>query len=446
MAYAIAEVPATSTIGFSPRGGAFRLWHTKSHEVMLSGPAETGKTFACLQKLDALCWKYSGIQAAIVRKTYASMHGTVLQTYRRILGRDTPVRAFGGEKPEWFDYPNGSRVFVGGMDNPQKVLSGERDVIYVNQAEELLLDDWETLTTRCTGRAGVMPYPQIIGDCNPGPATHWIKGRAGTGALEFLESSHEDNPTLYSDDGKLTEQGRRTMSILDALTGTRHKRLRLGQWVGAEGQVYEEWDPAVHLIEHVPGHPEWRKDSLPAEWPRYRVIDFGYTNPFVCLWGALDPDGRLYVYRELYQTQRLVESVVPDILRLSEGERITDTLADHDAEDRATAQAHGLRTRPAQKDVGPGIQAVQSRLKVAGDGKPRLYVFRDVLCHVPDQNLLDRRKPVRTAEEFDGYIWAKSANADKIKEEPVKQDDHGLDALRYLVYHLDAAASVGVFL
>jgi len=402
---------------------------------MLSGPAETGKTYGSLQKLDSLMWKYAGAQAAIVRKTYASMHGTVLQTYRRILGKDTPVRAFGGEKPEWFDYPNGSRVFIGGMDNPQKVLSGERDVIYVNQAEELLLDDWETLTTRATGRGGgTMPYAQIFGDCNPGPHTHWIKQRAGAGALDFIESRHEDNPTLYSDEGAITEQGRRTMAVLDALTGTRYKRLRLGLWVGSEGQVYEEWDSAVHLVDRF---------DIPPEWPRYRVIDFGYTNPFVCLWAASDHDGRLYVYREVYRTQRLVEQMVPDILRLSEGERIADTLADHDAEDRATAQAHGLRTRAAQKDVGPGIQAVQSRLKIAGDGRPRLYVFRDSLAHPPDENLLSRRKPTRLAEEFDGYVWAKSQSGDRIKEEPVKQDDHALDALRYLAIRLADQRRVG---
>ena len=433
MAYAIAEVPATATTGFAPRGGALRLWHSRAHEVMLSGPSETGKTWACLQKLDALMWKYPGAQAAIVRKTYAALHGTVLQTFRRILGRETPVHAYGGEKPEWYDYPNGSRIFVGGMDNPQKVLSGERDVIYVNQAEELHLDDWETLTTRATGRGSIMPYTQIIGDCNPGSATHWIRQRAASGALEFLESRHEDNPTLYDEAGAITEQGRRTMAVLDALTGPRYKRLRLGQWVGAEGVVYEEWDASVHLIDRF---------DIPAEWPRWRVIDFGFTNPFVCQWWAEDGDGRLYLYREIYRTQRLVEEIVPDIVRLSEGERIVDTLADHDAEDRATAQAHGLNTRPAVKDVSPGIQAVAARLKVARDGRPRLFIFRDSLVHAPDEHLQARRKPTRTAEEFDGYVWAKSASGDKIKEEPVKEDDHGMDALRYMVYHRDGPGRV----
>jgi phage terminase large subunit len=220
------------------------LWDNTEHECVIAGPSETGKTYAALHKLHNLMLTHKGSQAAIVRKTYQSMHGSVLQTYRRILGKDTNVHSFGGEKPEWFDYPNGSRVFVGGMDNPQKVLSSERDFIFVNQAEELDLGDWETLTTRCTGRGGVAPFAQIFGDCNPGPSTHWILNRP---SLRVLYSHHEDNPTLFDDSGQITEQGERTMQVLDALTGVRYKRLRLGLWVGAEGMVYEEWNREDHV-------------------------------------------------------------------------------------------------------------------------------------------------------------------------------------------------------
>jgi uncharacterized membrane protein len=54
---------------------------------------------------------------------------------------------------------------------------------------------------------------------------------------------------------------------------------------------------------------------------------------------------------------------------LSQGEAIEATVADHDAEDRATLERYGVYTQPATKDVSPGIQAVQARLRRAGDGK-----------------------------------------------------------------------------
>jgi phage terminase large subunit len=428
--YAIIELDPAETAGYSPRGAAAALWCCKDPELVIAGPAETGKTFAALQKLDACMWKYPGAQAALVRKTRHSMSGSVLATYEnKVLGRGTPVVPYGGKNPDWYDYPNGSRVYVGGMDNPDKILSSERDLILVNQAEELTLDDWEKLTTRATGRAGTMPYAQVIGDCNPGPPTHWIKQRT---RLHLLESRHEDNPILFDDAGVVTAQGRRSLSVLDGLTGVRYRRLRLGQWAAAEGAVYEDWDTAIHLIDRFP---------IPDNWQKIRSIDFGYTNPFVCQWWAIDGDGRMYLYREIYMSQRTVNRHAPQITALSADERYDVTIADHDAEDRATLRETGIATAPARKDVSPGIQAVQERLKPAGDGRPRLFILRDSLVEV-DTSLQERRKPTSTAAEFDGYVWQQSPDGRPVKEAPVKVDDHGMDALRYAVMFMQRPAII----
>jgi hypothetical protein len=66
------------------------------------------------------------------------------------------------------------------------------------------------------------------------------------------------------------------------------------------------------------------------------VIDFGFNNPFVCQWWAVDPDGRMHLYRELYMTGRTVTRHKVDISIHSRGESYEATIADHDAEDRAT--------------------------------------------------------------------------------------------------------------
>jgi phage terminase large subunit len=422
--YTIAELRQDAPGGFQPRGGARKLWNCKDHEVILSGPSETGKTYACLQKLDALLWKYPRSQAVIIRKTMASLYTSVLRTYLGILGEGTPVTFYGGEKPEWADYPNGSRVFFAGMDKPTKALSSERDFIYVNQAEELSLNDWEVLSTRCTGRAANAPYPQMIGDCNPGPPSHWIRHRPG---LTFLESRHEDNPTLYDNLGEITDRGIRSISILDRLTGARKQRLRFGRWVQAEGVVYEGWDQAIHLIDPF---------RIPEDWRRIRAIDFGYTNPFVCLWVAIDGDGRMFVYRELYMSRRIVSDHAKQILRLTGDERIEATVADHDAEDRATLHASGIVTLPATKTIRPGIQAVEARLRDAGDGRHRLYVFRGCLVE-QDEELASLKSAASLVDEFDLYVWPKGQDGRAIKEVPVDKDNHGLDALRYAVAYLD---------
>jgi hypothetical protein len=127
--YVILEAPADSTVeGYQPYGVAADLWMCKAHEVIVSGPAETGKTRAALEKLNALLWKYPKAQAVMVRKRYTDMPGSCIQTWeKKVLGDSLsdngPITKFGGEKPQFYDYPNKSRLWIGGLDNPGKTLS-----------------------------------------------------------------------------------------------------------------------------------------------------------------------------------------------------------------------------------------------------------------------------------------------------------------------------------
>lgn len=420
----------TVRLRYEPHGGNREVFLRREAEVLLSGPAGTGKSRACLEKLHLCAAKYPGMRGLIVRKTLTSLTASALVTFReKVLHPLDGVTFFGGNKvePAAFRYPNGSRIVVGGLDKASKIMSSEYDLIYVNEATELLEDDWERLTTR--NRYGVMPYQQIIGDCNPDAPHHWLKLRCDAGKTVMLESRHEDNPLLWDRQaGTWTEFGAEYIAKLDALTGVRFLRLRRGIWAAAEGLVYDGWDRALHLIDRFP---------IPAAWPRYWVVDFGYTNPFVWQAWAEDPDGRLYRYREIYQTQRLVEDHAADIKRIVKDEpRPRAIICDHDAEDRATLERHlRMTTVAAHKAVSPGIQAVASRLKVAGDGKPRLFLLRDSLVY-RDPALVDKHLPTCTEEEVESYVWDTSGGR-KRGEEPVDKDNHGMDAMRYLVAHHD---------
>jgi phage terminase large subunit len=420
--------------GIKYYGPAREFWAYKGPEAMLAGPYETGKTFVALGKLHALLCKYPNARALMVRKTYKSLVQSAVVTYeRKILPVpiDDPrsaVKKYGGERPEFYQYPNGARLVCGGMDNADKVLSAEYDFIYVNQAEELKLDAWEKLTGRATGRAGNTPYTQTFGDCNPDVPTHWIKNRA---RLRLFEQRHEHNPNLFNQEtGEITAQGTRTMDVLDGLTGLRKKRGRYGLWVSAEGQVYDNFDPELHIKDNFP---------IPPEWPRYRAIDFGFTNPFVCQWWAIDPDGRMYLYREIYMTKRTVKVHADEIKRLSAGENIVATISDHDAEDRATLHENGIPTIAARKEITVGLQAVAERLKVAGDGKPRLYVLKGAIVE-PDRSLYREypgdTQPVNTEGEFGSYVWPDGKDGKPNKEVPMDAYNHGMDAMRYMVMHL----------
>jgi terminase large subunit-like protein len=237
--------------------------------------------------------QYPKAQALMVRKVRNDMDASCIQTYKKIIARRGGVTTYGGEKAQWFDYSNGSRFWVAGLDNPGKALSAEYDFIYPNQVEQLSKDDWETLTTRCTGRAGNCDTPQIIGDCNPGPEDHWILKRE---SIKRLDSLHVDNPRLYDDDGNLTDAGSLSMKTLMALTGIRRERGYLGKWVGAEGQFFEEWDDERHVCE---------PREIPADWRVWGSLDQGYAHNTA--FGLFtENDGIIYLIAEHVRNKWLV--------------------------------------------------------------------------------------------------------------------------------------------
>lgn len=399
----------------------------------MSGPAETGKTIACLHLLDSLAWTYPGMQGAIIRKTYRSMPGSVLQTYeKKVLTSGDGVTKRGGEKPEWFDYPNGSRLWVGGMDNPAKVLSSERDVIYVNQAEELTLDEWETLTTRATGRAGNMPYSQVVGDCNPGSFSHWIKGLANDGTLELLESRHEDNPTLFDPVTKqITPQGERSLEALDKLTGVRYLRLRKGLWAAAEGSVYDTFDRAVHIVEKV--------ESVAAR--HVAGVDWGFKNPGVIQVWAVDGDKRMARVREIYKTKKTIDWWIEQAKTVKKD--YPGVVFACDPSEPGYIQQFrnaGLSVVEAFNDISLGIDNVQQRLKVEKDSRPRLVFVRGALLERDDE-LASTHKPTCAEEEIEAYIWPKGADGKALKEIPVDDNNHAMDAMRYAAAYVDDLAN-----
>jgi hypothetical protein len=164
---------------------------------------------------------------------------------------------------------------------------------------------------------------------------------------------------------------------------------------------------------------------------------------------AEDEDGRLYLYRELYQTKITVDEMAPKIkkaMNLGKEPRPRMIICDHDAEGRAVLERElGMSTKAAKKTVEDGIQAVKKRFAISeSDGRPRLYICEDALVE-RDKALEDSKKPTCTLEEVVGYIWDRGTvmaqqNGKPPKEHPVKEDDHGMDAMRYMVAERDLRA------
>ncbi len=419
--YEVREVLDDCYRPYEPRGGALELFYCRAPEVLIEGPVGTGKTRAVLEKLFYCATTYPGMRALVCRKQLQSLLESVLVTFEeKVAPPGHPIlrgergRRVPRQRRRVYQFPNGSEIVVGGLQRSMRVMSTEYDMIAVFEATELTEEDWDALTTRL--RNGRMPFQQLIGDCNPSYPGHWLNQRCKREETYRILSRHGDNPAVT----------RAYLERLTHLAGARRKRLVEGIWARQEGLVYD-FDPALHLVEPF---------AVPPEWRRVRSIDFGYRSPAVCQWWAIAPTGEMILYREIYRTRTLTADMARRIVELSQGEKIEATVADWSVEENAALAALGIPTIPAFKDIGLGIQGVRGRLADMGNGCPGLLVMRGAPVEL-DPILAERSLPASTLDEFEHYAWPGEGEGHSQREVPVKEHDHGMDAMRYAVAYVD---------
>lgn len=415
------------------RGAALEARDIIADEWIISGPSETGKTVAALYRLDRIARDNPGAKLAMVRLVRSSMYATVVAIFKDLFVTDPEtgqdrglgVSPWGGEEPRWFDYSNGSRIWIAGMDDAGKILGGAMDAIYVNQAEQVSVDDWQTLTTRTTGRAGRVEHAMLFGDANPDQPGHWILSRSDSGPLKVMHSKHVDNPRLYTDDGELTDKGRDTMRRLNALTGVRRKRLLDGLWVQAEGTVYEDqYDETDETLVTMDA------DYDPARGSVLLGVDDGYagswgedhyptpgSHPRVFLLAQIDSTGTLNIFAEDYKLRTLPEDQLKDLEETCErypGAWPPVLAAVDKSATTLKRRLHdlGIQTVNSPQSVDESIKLVRERM-AKDENKIRL-----IRIH-PRCRIL-RRELATYAIGPDG--------------KPIKDHDHGPDGMRYLVW------------
>ena len=410
------------------REGWRLLVSPRKTRILFDGGSRSGKTALIAEYLIRRALQYPGSRQLAARKYRAHVKTSLWNdTLKSYISRHLPPGICRFQESELaIFFPNGSSICAGGLDDAErteKILGNEYITVFLNEATQLSFPTMQMAMTRLAQRVrdwkGRFAVPKLILDCNPRGPRHWLHAVGvrhvdpDTGeALADAARWARLNWSAYDNKENLPEE---YLYALESLPEVMRERMLNGVWRGNEGAVYSEFDEDVHVVEPF---------EIPATWKRLRSIDFGYTNPFVCLWGALDPDGRLYLYREHYKAGVRAAEHAEIILKLSGGERFSVTVADHDAGERAELESHGLPAEPAMKNVARGIQCVKNRLAVCPDGHPRLYFFRTL------RNLL--------SEIYD-YRWLPAQDGGNAKEEPLKENDHAMDALRYMVAAVDCA-------
>ncbi len=203
------------------------------------------------------------------------------------------------------------------LDDPSKYSSAEFAAIGIDELQRNEESVFNELRS-------IMRWPEIedvkfLGTGMPGGIGHhfvkknWID-RTNTEDPEYnqfycVRAYAKDNPKL--------SQG--YLDQLKSLPEKLRKAYLEGNWDVFEGQYFTEWDREKHVIIPFP---------IPLSWRRFRAYDHGRTAPACCKWYALDQDGRLWAYRELYITGQNIDQIATEINRLSQGESYVYSIAD----------------------------------------------------------------------------------------------------------------------
>lgn len=265
------------------------------------GAAGGGKSDALMGAAIVYGLTYPGARIGYFRQTFTQLDGEG-GAIARSLELLSQVAKYNSSKHQWV-FPNKSTL---------RFCYLQRDADLPNyqsqQFECLLFDEgtqftWHRVAWMQQRIRSVKGYPTFTAIAtNPGGIGHgWFKkffvksGEPEVSAPVEVEEGKFKNivfiPSRLSDNQILENADPHYRKKLEALPENLRRQFLDGDWDVAEGMAFTEWRDHKHVI------PPF---EIPEEWIRFRSLDWGHSKPYSVGWYAVDFDGRLYKYRELY--------------------------------------------------------------------------------------------------------------------------------------------------
>jgi len=482
------SAPAREPRVLRPKTEAQRLALTcREREVCYSGRKWGGKTWVDWTAVIDYTCTFPGSRGLVCREERASMNQTTLPVLWEIVPADW--RPLWKKAESMLRLPNGSEIHVDGLDKPSRIQGSRYGIAACDQAEDLDFEQF-TILNASVGQSETLygaplPYRKLLLAFNPSHVEHWAYKRyqpdLGDGVRTVDEHGRPINARVIHVQPQdlmdtIAPDYRET---LEGMQGVFRNRLWLGLWCSAEGNVYDTWDPAIHLSQRPAEWAEWA-GYPPPEWPRYFGIDFGYEpDPFAAGWIAEGPRtcptcGETvmthHLYRQLMHARRTIAQQAEQIVALEREElealrkacpesrarelapyldelNIAGRWSDHHRGERAMLDEHGIHTQPADKDILAGIQTMLGRIKPMKSCHSSFVVIAGSL-HERDRRLQEQGRPGSFEEEAGGYRWKTQREGSLgglSRQLPVQINDHGLDWVRYVEHSLATRAPVGMW-
>lgn len=347
--------------------------------IVNTGGARSGKTYGTMQNLCLLAMQNPGSRISCVSRSLPHVKKGVFRDFQ-VLAR-TGLHLIG--EMRWTDFTfhfhNGSYIEFFGLEDPDKAHGPGRDILFINEANFVSKAVYDQLAMRTTGK--------ILLDLNPSEFNSWVYDVADDPANINIHSTYLDN---------LDNLSPQQVAFIEAYKNLPDPFMwqvyGLGLRGASEEIIFRHWSLC---------------DELPGKGEVVYGLDFGYTNPSALVKVEIY-DGAIYVKELLYQSQ-LTKPELNEVIQkhVDPSSYIYADAAEPDSIEELYRM--GLNIHPSNKDVWNGIVTLKSHA---------LFITRD------SSNLIN---------EIRSYKWKKDKN-DKIKEEPEKENDHLIDAMRYAVH------------
>lgn len=350
--------------------------------IALQGGTRSGKTYSALQWIIRNCIAYKGLTYSIVRQTLPALKASAYRDFIEILNTSGLYREANHNMSEYTYSLNGNLIEFFSIDNEQKLRGRKRDVLFVNEANEIDLEKWRQLLFRTTGK--------VIIDYNPSMFESWIYDHVLTrDDCALLITTYKDNPHLSPDII-------REIEALASVDPEYWKIFGLGERGQLKDIVFSEWQqvPQIPTDAKLIGHG----------------LDFGFTNDPTTLVSVYQQDGELWVDERLYRTN-MTNNDIGNYLKSINFNR-NDAIVADSAEPKSIRelQLQGFNVQPASK------------------GPDSIVASIDILKRY---KINTTQGSVNLIKELRSYKWETDRDG-KHTGKPVDYLNHAIDALRYL--------------
>lgn len=342
--------------------------------IVNQGGTRSGKTYTLNQLLIALAL-YEKLTISITSVAFPHLRRGAMRDWRTIMENSGLYDQSNHIRTEQvYNYPNGSYIEFFSSDNNLKVRGPGRDILFFNEAN---LTDFDTFT-----QLMLRTRKCIFIDFNPADEFHWIYDSILTRPdAYFIKSTYLDNPFLPHEQVKEIENLKNVDANFWRIYGE-------GERGHSEGVIYTHWTP-------YSGDEKQGRISY--------GLDFGYNVP-TSLVKATEYESSLYWTEEIYQSHLTNSELIPMVKQIVKPHE--PVYCDAAEPDRIKEmQRAGIKAIAANKNVKEGIDFIKSR---------QLFV------NSQSANLLKEIKSYKYSTKVAGMT-----------DEPVKLNDHAMDAARY---------------